>query len=85
MKPRDLVDDSDRRKEKVEFAKAFGDHLRKIRGSKGISQEKLSLNAGYYHTYVNKIERGYYSPSLHTVWRLAHSLKMSVADLLKDF
>ena len=59
--------------------------LRKIRESKGISQENLSINAGYYRTYVNKIEMGDYSPSLHTVWRLVHALGMNLSDFFKKF
>jgi transcriptional regulator with XRE-family HTH domain len=75
----------DRRREKVEFGKMFGLYLRKMRIEKGISQENLSLNAGYYRTYVNKIEQGHYSPSMHTVWRLSHALGLSLAEFFRDF
>ncbi|QQS44397.1 helix-turn-helix transcriptional regulator [Candidatus Roizmanbacteria bacterium] len=85
MKFNRSISTEERRQEKQEFAIAFGHHLRKVRESKGISQEKLSIEAGYYHTYVNKIEAGKYSPSLHTVWRLAHTMKMTVSELLKGF
>lgn len=85
MKPNNLETSKDRRKEKVEFAKAFGPYLRKIRETSGISQENLSMNAGYYRTYVNKIETGNYSPSLHTVWRLADALGMTLEQFFKNF
>lgn len=85
MNPIEPLEVKDRRGEKVLFAKSFGGHLRKVRESKNISQEKLSLKAGYYHTYVNKIETGKYSPSLHTVWRLSHALGMSLSDFFKEF
>lgn len=75
----------ERRQEKQEFASKIGDHLREIRESKNISQEKLSINAGYYHTYVNKIEQGKYSPSLHTIWRLSRALNMSLEEFFKGF
>lgn len=75
----------ERRKEKVAFGKEIGSYLRKIRESKGISQEELSLKAGYYRTYVNKIEAGNYSPSLHTIWRLSHALGMPLRDFFKNF
>ncbi len=81
MRPKVLTYEStpeERRKEKQEFAKAIGKHLRKIREGKEISQEQLSVKAGYYHTYVNKIEQGKYSPSLHTIWRLTHTLGISL-------
>jgi len=88
MKPKFLANESTpagRRQEKVEFAKEIGKHLRKVRESKDISQEQLSVKAGYYHTYVNKIEQGKYSPSLHTIWRLAHALNMSLDEFLTGF
>ena len=85
MKPRDFIKLADRRREKAEFAKKVGTHLRKIRSAKGISQERLSLDAGYYHTFVNKIEMGRYSPSLHTIWRLAYTLGVSLEEFFKGF
>ena len=87
MKPKEL-DGSNaklKREEKLKFASKIGNHLRKIREQKGMSQEALSNAAGYYHTYVNKIEKGNYSPSLHTIWRLAHTLGMSLDDFFKGF
>lgn len=93
MKPKNLSSDivkeerktETRRKEKKEFALKIGEHLRKLREPMGISQEQLSIKAGYYHTYVNKIEQGKYSPSLHTIWRLAHSLDMTLDQFFKGF
>lgn len=85
MIPHDLDTANSRRKEKKEFASKIGDHLRKIRKSKSISQENLSLKAGYYRTYVGKIEQGKYSPSLHIIWRLSHALGMTLERFFKDF
>lgn len=85
MKPKDVRNPQERRNEKSKFGAHFGKHLRKVRESKDISQEKLSLEAGFYHTYVNKIEQGNYSPSLHTVWRLANALNLSLSDFFKGF
>ena len=88
MKPKSLTNEStpdERRKEKKEFAKTIGAHLRRVREQHGISQEQLSIKAGYYHTYVNKIEQGKYSPSMHTLWRLAYALDLKLSDFLKGF
>lgn len=68
--------------EKKEFAVRLGKHVRKVRISKGLTQEELADRAGYYRTYVGHIENAKYSPSVHTVWRLASAMKMSVNDLL---
>lgn len=88
MRPLNFYPDkraAERAEEKKKFALEIGKHLRKVREVKGISQEQLSNKAGYYHTYVNKIEQGKYSPSLHTIWRLSHALGMSLSDFFKGF
>ncbi len=85
MKPRDFQRLNSRRKEKLIFAYKLGQHLKRVRQKHGVSQEKLSLDAGYYHTYVNKIENGHYSPSMHTVWRLVHALSITLSDFFRDF
>lgn len=85
MKIKDIQKVAERRVEKQSFAAQLGKHLRKVRLSKGISQEDLSMDAGYYRTYVGKIEQGKYSPSTHTIWRLAHTLGMSLQDFFNGF
>lgn len=85
MKPQDIETPEQRRSEKKQFASAIGNHLRKLREKEGISQENLSLKAGYYRTYVGKIEQGLYSPSLHTVWRLAKALGYKLSDFFNGF
>lgn len=75
----------ERRKEKVVFAQRLGVHLRKVRKEKNVSQEDLSMDAGYYRTYVGKIEQGKYSPSTHTIWRLAKTLGLGLQEFFKDF
>lgn len=85
MKPQDIEAPKQRRAEKQEFAKEIGTHLRRLRENSGISQENLSLKAGYYRTYVGKIEQGLYSPSLHTIWRLANALSYSLSEFFTTF
>ncbi|MCD8484539.1 helix-turn-helix domain-containing protein [Candidatus Woesebacteria bacterium] len=85
MKIKNIQKVEERRKEKQAFAKKLGDHLRKVRNKVGKSQEDLSMDAGYYRTYVGKIEQGHYSPSAHTIWRLAHTLGMSLDEFFEGF
>lgn len=85
MKPKFIDNAKERRREKVEFGVEIGKYLRKIRESKDISQENLSLKAGYYRTFVGKIEQGLYSPSAHTIWRLADALGLSLAEFYNKF
>lgn len=85
MPPRNLDSVRERRLEKKDFASLLGEHLRKQRVARGMSQENLSLECGFYRTYVNKIETGNYSPSAHTMWRLAHGLGMSLSEFFEGF
>lgn len=73
-----------RNKEKKAFAVRLGKRLREVRESKGLTQEQLANQAGYYRTYVGHIENATYSPSVHTMWRLAKALKVDLSDLLKS-
>lgn len=85
MKPKQIDNAQDRRQEKKKFAKEIGAYLRKVREKNNISQENLSLKAGYYRTYVGKIEQGLYSPSLHIIWRLSDALGMDLTEFFKNF
>ncbi len=76
-------DSLEKNAEKRAFAQYIGKRLRTAREQKGISQEILSEKAGYYRTYVGHIENGRYSPSLHTMWRLAHAMGVDLGDFLK--
>lgn len=64
---------------------AFGEHLRKVRGTCGISQEKLAEIAGLHRTYISSVERGERNVSLETIERLAEALKVSMSAITPDF
>lgn len=51
-------------------------NLRRIRVSKGISQEALALDAGVDRTYVSRLERNRENPSLGVLDRLAAALSV---------
>lgn len=70
--------------EKKEFGRRLGERIRQVRTVKGLSQEELAHAAGYYRTYVGHIETATYSPSTHTIWRLARAMDMDLGELLKD-
>jgi len=85
MKPIFVDNANDRRQEKVKFGFEIGKYLRMIREDKKISQENLSIKAGYYRTFVGKIEQGLYSPSMHTIWRLSDALGMTLSEFFNGF
>lgn len=49
----------------------------------GLSQEALALQAGINRSYVGQIERGIGNPSLQVLAKLAVTLQVDVADLVK--
>ena len=75
------ADDGGMVKTYSDVCKRFGQKIRQIRDQKGVSQEKLALNAGLDRTYVSGIERGIRNPSLNNISKLAKGLGVAVKDL----
>ena len=63
--------------------KRLSEKVRKARSKLGLSQEALALQAGINRSYVGQIERGIGNPSLQVMVKLASTLQIDVADLLK--
>ena len=59
-------------------------NLRKLRGGKGLSQEKLARLADVAKNTIIKIEAGKnQNPTLDTLKKIAKALDVSVDDLIK--
>jgi transcriptional regulator with XRE-family HTH domain len=72
--------DKDRTKEKA----AFGDRLRTLRLSAGLSQEQLGEAADLDRTYISSTERGRRNISLTAITQIASALKISPAAFFED-
>jgi transcriptional regulator with XRE-family HTH domain len=59
-------------------------NLRRIRVGQGLSQEKLAADAGIDRAYLGGIERRTENPSLDLLDRLAQTLGIALADLLRQ-
>jgi transcriptional regulator with XRE-family HTH domain len=66
----------------AEASARFGDNMRRLRESQGISQEAFAQKAGIHRTYVGNLERGKHSPTLETILLVARALNVPVRDLL---
>ena len=73
----------DKAQEKKAFARKLAKRVREVRLANDLSQEELAHRAGYYRTYVGHIETATYSPSAHTIWRLAKAMDIDPGELLK--
>lgn len=61
---------------------ALGAAIRRVRLSKGISQEKLALLAEVDRSYVGRVERGDNNVAVLTLSKLALALDMTMAKLM---
>lgn len=61
-----------------------GEVLRRLREEKGKTQEVLSGLAGLDRTHYSKIERGLRSPTLDTLWKVAHALDLKPHELVEE-
>lgn len=57
-------------------------NLRKLRRTRGLSQEELAHRAEIDRTYISSLERSVYAAGIDVVERLARALGVEVVDLL---
>lgn len=60
---------------------SFGQNVRRIRGSSGLTQNRVAAQADLDPTYISGIERGTRNPSLLSIARIAKALQVSVSEL----
>lgn len=70
-------DESNRRR-----VEAFGERLRSVRESQGLTQEKLAELAYVHRAEVGFVERGEREVGIAFAWRLADGLGLSLAELV---
>jgi transcriptional regulator with XRE-family HTH domain len=58
-------------------------NMRKIRVTRGISQEKLALEAGVERAYYGKLERGSENVTIGIIASIAKALDVPIADLFR--
>lgn len=63
-------------------AELVGNVITGLRKSKGLSQEVLSGLAGLDRTHYSKIERGLRSPTIDTLFKIAHALDMAPHEVV---
>ena len=65
--------------------KPFGEHLRRLREKRDLSQVRLSELAGLNRNYVGDVERGRRNPCLDNIIKLAEALNISPSELFRPF
>jgi transcriptional regulator with XRE-family HTH domain len=65
-------------------AVVFGSVLKRLRGARGLSQERLATDSGLDRTFISLLERGHRQPSLGTLEHISHALDMTLVDLISE-
>lgn len=60
----------------------LGERIRKLRETRGYSQEELGFKANLHRNYISKLELAQKNPTYTTLLKLAKALAVSVNDLL---
>ena len=64
--------------------KAFGEHLRELRLSKGFTQERLAYTSDLELSQISRIERGIINTSISQVFQIAAALGVPPKEMF-DF
>lgn len=59
----------------------FGNRIKALRQSKGLSQEKLALQIGMDRTYYASVEKGKRNIALQNIKKIADGLGVSLSEL----
>lgn len=62
----------------------FGEKMRKLRTSRGMSQEAFADRCGLDRTYISGVERGRRNLGLRNLEAIASALGVSLSELLKS-
>ena len=66
-----------------QFKMALPAELTKIRLSRGLSKNELSVRTGLARSFITTLEQGGASPSIETLGRIAFVMGLSPAEILK--
>jgi transcriptional regulator with XRE-family HTH domain len=70
--------------QKINARHRFARNLRKIRKTKGFSQEKLAELANLHRTYIGSVERGERNVTIDSMERISIALGASIETLLGE-
>jgi len=71
--------------ERLKFQKRFGEHIKKIRITKGLTMSEFARRCYMESSNIARIEVGRINPSLFVLKKLALGLEVNLEELLKGF
>lgn len=66
---------------KTKFLKVLGSHVAKVRKSRGYSQDRVCLEAGFSRGALSKIESGRVEPKISTLALIAITIDVPLSKL----
>lgn len=63
---------------------SFGNKVRELRNSLGISQEKFALKIDMDRTYFASVKSGKRNISIENIFKISKGLEVSMAELFKE-
>jgi transcriptional regulator with XRE-family HTH domain len=67
----------------MDLREVFATNLRRLRHAKGLSQDDLAYEAEISRSYLSQLEKGVFHASLKIVGKIANTLEVEPAELLK--
>jgi len=66
------------------LAEIVGGNLRRLRGRRGLSLERLARLSGVSRAMLGQVELGRSVPSINVVWKITQALRVSISSLLEE-
>ncbi|HEY1926625.1 MAG TPA: helix-turn-helix transcriptional regulator [Caulobacteraceae bacterium] len=66
----------------MDMRRLVGNHVRRLRIARGLSQEQLSESSGFSQQYISDLERGLRNPTVVTLFELSQALGVTPTDLI---
>ena len=68
----------------MDLVRLLGENVRRLRTTRGLSQEELAFAADMKRSYLSDLERGTRNPSVRALGRLAVALAVEPSELLRS-
>lgn len=68
----------------MDITREIGARIRYYRNEKKLSQEKLSELSDLHPSYIGQLERAEKKPTIETLYRITHSLGLTLSEFFKD-
>lgn len=68
----------------MDMRKLVGSNVRRLRQSKGLTQEQFADISGFSQQYISGLEKGHRNPTVVTLYELAEALGVKPLDLLRE-